>query len=480
VQLAQDIKLALAFFNDSFEPQSLPGPAYIQADQLFDGLTQRSVDGALQPALATSWTAVGPTTWEFKLRPNVKFHDGSTLAASDVKFSVERLLNPAEQVPAITQFGTIDRVEAPDPLTVRVITKGPDPLLPARMILAKVIPERAWNAAGGKGGFGRAPVGTGPFKFSAFEAGTTIVYEAFRESWRAQPAMGQARLIRIPEEATMVASLRTGEIDMANDFSIDSERAVRDTGTVDVVPTTRTATHTFDLNFLQHEELRDVRVRYAINHAVDKEAVNRAATGGYSVIADGQLVPRGVFGYNPNLRPFEYDVNRARTLMREAGREAGFTGTMTTLAGVNTLIAQAVSGYLQAINIRTEVQTVETAVYLQRFNEGRKGMFFLSPFNFGTLLDSDQVLNNFRGSAAPALRRLESPRFDAAFDASKVELDPARREQLLREAAAVLREEAPSLYLFQQGYLIGVNKKVQGFQPRLDNSIRFDTLTRER
>lgn len=484
VALASEIRMGMALLGDGIEPHTTASQASsIPIEQTFDGLTRLDVEGVMIPALATSWRPVDATTWEFALRPGVRFQNGDPMTAEDVKFTIERLLDPAAGLTVTNRMTTIAGADVINPNTVRIRTNAPDPLLPARMNLAKILPARHFQSVD-LDTFVRNPIGTGPWKVREISQGSYILWDAFADSWRGAPKMPAARILRIPEAATLAAASRTGEIDIAYELAADSEQEVLASGQVDIKVIERTSTIIVDLNWFPNTggiaPFADKRVRHALNYAVDKEALNRALEGNYAKIAQGQLVTPGTVGYNPNLQPYPYDVARARALLAEAGQTGGFSATMLVTPGINAQTGVAVGGFLQPLGITVSLDQSEFPVFLQKYNSGNRGPMFLWGPGFANFLDADQSLSFFESTVNPNIRRLDNPQFDAVMARSKTELDAARRNQLLQEAAAILREEVPFILLYQRGVLLGVNKKVSNFELRRDNGIHFDNLVRER
>ncbi len=479
--LASEISLGMVSINDSFEPHVDASLATrIPLRNTFDGLTSRDTQGALIPALAESWRSVDPTTWEFRLRQGVKFHDGTPMTAGDVVFTIERILNPEERIAIRDRLTTINGVSAPDPQTIRITTSAPDGLLPGRVAVANVVPAARFQQLGA-GPFAQAPIGTGRYRVQEFRPNQGVVFEAFADAWQGAPIMPRARIVRVPEAASLVAAIRTGEIDMAYDIPADAVAQVTAQPELRVEIFTRTAGTIIDLNLLEFpEQWGDRRVRQAVNYAVDKAAVNRAALNGAGTLSDAQFVPRGVTGYNPSVQAYPYDLARARVLMQEAGKTAGFSTVVLTIPGPNSVAAEAVSGFLAPLNIRMEINRQEFATYLQTYLGGRKGPMFLWAPDYSAVMDADAPLTFFMSTAAPNIRRMENAEITRLVAQSKSELDQDRRAQLLQQAGALLREEAPVIWLYFAGNPVAVNRKVENLERRVDNVIYLADLARIR
>src|SRR4029453_11191314 len=175
---------------------------------IFDNLTSRRPDGKLAPGLATEWKLQDQTTWVFKLRPGVKYHNGDPFTSADAKFSIERTYDPSAKTRVATVLLTIDRIEAPDPMTLVIHTKKPDPLLPARLgfYAGQIVPKKYLEAVG-PDAFNQKPVGTGPVRFASWTKDDKAVLEANADYWGGKPDFDRLIIRALPEMAPRVAAL---------------------------------------------------------------------------------------------------------------------------------------------------------------------------------------------------------------------------------------------------------------------------------
>ena len=189
---------------------------------VFDNLTSRHPDQKLHPSLATEWKATDATTWTFKLRPGVKWHNGDPFTAADAKFSIERTFDPAAKTMVATVFTTIDRIETPDPLTLVVHTKKSDPLLPDRLAFygGQIVPKKYLEDVG-PDTFNAKPVGTGPLKLSSWTKDDKAVFEGFADYWGGKIDVDRVVFRPIPETAPRVAALLKGEVDAMTQLPSD-------------------------------------------------------------------------------------------------------------------------------------------------------------------------------------------------------------------------------------------------------------------
>src|SRR2546429_5562406 len=182
---------------------------------VFDNLTSRHPDGKLHPGLATEWKLQGKTAWAFKLRQGVKYHNGDPFTSADAKYSIERTYDPAAKTMVATALSTIDRIEAPDPYSLVIHTKKPDPLLPARLAFygGQIVPKKYIEAVGNDA-FNAKPVGTGPVSFSSWVKDDRAVFDAYGGYWGGKIDVDPWIMRAIPETAPRIAALLKGETDV--------------------------------------------------------------------------------------------------------------------------------------------------------------------------------------------------------------------------------------------------------------------------
>ncbi|MBI4278846.1 MAG: hypothetical protein HY660_10355 [Armatimonadetes bacterium] len=457
-------------------------PATIPYYAMFDPLVTVKVTDptVLEPALATSWRNVNDTTWEFRLRSGVRFHNGDGFSARDVKFTIERALNPDNKLPIRTRVASVKTVETPDAMTVRIITLEPDPILPKRLSTLFIVPAD-YVAKAGAAGFEAKPVGTGAFQFKAFARGTAITLAAGPNSWRGAPKVAEVIIRNMPEPGVRVAALKTGEVDLIDGVPPD-QAADLQRGGFAVSSAVRGAVFMYELgSILGLTPFKDKKVRQAVNYAIDKEALVKEIMRGYGRPAQGQLVGSDAFGFAPNVPAYPYDPNKARQLLAEAMYPNGFDTVISTTQGANPNdkeITEAVVGYLQRVGVRAKIEILQFAVFAQKFYDdkgGRGAMFAWAPAYY-QVMDADFALNWFDSSRPE--KRYNNPEFDRLYRASRTEMNPQRRLQQLQQAAAVLREDPPAMFVLQPANVYAASRRVQGFTARPDVIITFDSIAK--
>ena len=436
---------------------------------VFDTLVRSNEKLQVEPGLADTWKAVGPTTWEFKLRKGVKFHDGTDFTADDVKFSIDRIPNVTGPNPATLYTRRIREVRVIDPLTVQLITDGPAPTLPNDLVRLFIVSAKA--AAGldresSNPAFnsGKAAIGTGPYKFVAWTPKVELVLDRNDAYWGgAQPWQ---RVVRkeITNDAARVAQLRARQVDMISRVSASDVAALQRDDKLDV-PTQQTI-FVFLLDFDLREKtpqvsakdgsplpanpFRDARVREAIDLAIDRRQLSDISMEGMGTPAT-QLVTEGTFGYNSDLKETRPDLERARQLLKEAGYPDGFQFTLSftvdRLPG-DREIGTSLVQMLARIGIDVKPNGVPVSIL---FSARPRGELSATMAGWGTITGESYYTLSAIAHSNDAQRRLgqfnwrayANPDVDKLIDAAGGELDDAkRRDQLSRASALFIADRA--------------------------------------
>ncbi|MEZ2408890.1 ABC transporter substrate-binding protein [Bosea sp. RCC_152_1] len=439
---------------------------------VFDTLVVSGNNLELQPGLAESWSAIDTTTWEFRLRRGVKFHDGSDFTAEDVKFSIERIPKVTGPNPATIYIRRVKEVVIVDPLTIRITTHGPAPTLPNDFVRLFVVSHDAARDFSTRetanDGFnsGRAAIGTGPYRFVSWTPKEQLVLQRFDGYWGGREPWQRVIRKELPNETTRVAQLKAGQVDIiARVPAADVPVLERDTRFA-VVRTDSAYLFYLDFDFrtstpsitardgspLKANPFLDLRVREAIDLAIDREAVAEIAMEGMGKPVT-QLVTSQIFGYNRSLTATRPDVRRARALLAEAGYPNGFRAPLNFTSdgfpgdrGTGTSISQM----LAAIGIDAPANAQPSAVWTPARSRGE---FSFYQGVWGTLTgEANYTLSTLLHSYDPEKRlgtfnnrNFSNAELDKAIEAADVEMDEAKRRTLLEQAAAIAARERPSL-----------------------------------
>ncbi len=455
---AANLSIGVSAEINALDPHLAPVQPNINvAWHVFDALTRVDERARLVPGLAESWRAVDATTWEFKLRRGVKFHDGSELTAEDVVFSLERPTSPALAAGGYASFvRPIVAKEIVDPYTLRLKTATPYGVLPHDEHSIFIVSKRAaLNATSEDFNTGKAMIGTGPYRLVRFARGDRVELARFDGYWDAKPAWDRVTLRVMPADPVRTAALLAGDVDLIEHVPTADIARLKANAAVRVAQTVSWRTIFLHLDqrsaaaittkagaALPANPLVDRRVRRALSMAINRDALVERVMQGLAVQA-ANLVSPPVFGHNPALKPEPYDPEGARKLLAEAGYPEGFA---LTLGAPNNRyvndeqIAQAVAQMFARIGVQARVETVPFSVYLPR---ARKGEFPVAMLGWGSFA-GDLALRSLvagvdpkRGYGAWNWSGYANPQVDRLVEQALASVVAADRETRAREAAAV-------------------------------------------
>ncbi len=466
---ADQLTIARTSSAATLDPGFLREPATL-VDNLFDTLVLRDKNMALVPGLASSWKSIDDTTWEFKLRPGVNFQDGEKFTADAVKFSLERVLDPAAHAPTVSYINTIDSVEVVDPLTVRIRTKASDPLLPTRMSRypAYIVPPQYVKKVGSEV-FAREPIGTGPYEVTEFVPDDHVTMRANAGYWRGKPTIDAVVWRAIPEPTARIAALLANEVQLIEGVPVDLVPTLAGNKDVRIEKVSHGGLIVYLGLKMDEKPLDDVRVRQALSYAIDRKAVVQDLLEGFGALTGTQVGPQD-FGYKAEAVP-AFDPARARGLLAEAGYPKGFHIRMqvprhyTKSAEVGQVIAQEFG----AIGVQVELETPEWSVYTQEVPAGKQAPIYMLAWGSTQTLDADAAIYPIFRSGQP-YATVKLPELDALLDASRRTVDPVARAAdfaTIQDLAATL---VPVLTLYQEDSLYAERKGVD-FTGRVDARI---------
>src|SRR5438105_5107703 len=296
---------------------------------MFDSLLHRSAKLEFEPSLALSWKALNDTTWEFKLRKGVKFHDGSILTAEDVKFSFDRVLEPGKEQKKSPQYGNvraIKEVKIVNADTIHLITDKPFPLLLERVVFFPIVPKKHIEKVGEEAFGSTAAVGTGPWKLVEWKRDQHIRLEAFDQHWRGKPALKYVVFRAIPEVAIAVAELKTGGVDIIRNVNADLMPDLKSHPQTRISTTPILRVHYAELD-MRSAPFDKKAVRQAANYAIDKQVIIQRMMAGLGRQVATVVQPTA-FGYDPDAKPYTFDPKKAKELLAQAGYPNGVDITL--------------------------------------------------------------------------------------------------------------------------------------------------------
>jgi peptide/nickel transport system substrate-binding protein len=460
---AQELVIGRGSEQQSMDPQfARTGNNQMTATHIFDRLTGLDNNMRVVPALAESWKNVDPNTWEITLREGVKFHDGRPLTLDDVVYSLKRpptLLNsPASFSSSVANIASI---EAIGPRSLRIKSIMTDPLFIQEIgrvyIVSKAVTENASNEDFNKG---TAAIGTGPYRFVEWVPADHMTLERNEDYWGPKPAYKRVTVKFISNPAARVAALQAGDVQLVDlvppAFVADlkSNPAIRLTETESLRLVYLALDSDRDQSPfltditgqpLKTNPLKDARVRQALSLLVQRDRLVERVLSGAGTPA-GQIVPAGIFGYDPSLTPAVHDLPAAKRLLAEAGYPEGFGITLHASNDrflQDGAVAQTVGQSLARGGIKMNaVKTLPYSVFVKEATN-RQYSFFLFSFGSSTGEASsglDSILHTFDkelGLGANNRTRYSNPKFDAILEKAVGEFDDAQREKQLQEAARI-------------------------------------------
>ena len=400
-----------------------------------------------EPLLAKSWKTVDATTYEFTLRDDVRFHDGSPFDADDVVYTLNWLADPKVKFRIKTRFLWIARASKTGPHTVRVTTKGPRAVALARFAVSiPIFPSDAHGAMKNKAAFGKKPIGTGPYKVVGYDPNTGVRMVRnpdYRHGAPSKPAgsIENVHVLPIPDVQNQVAQLITGGLDMIHNVPKDQADNLAQNPDLAVTVSNGILYRyiAFDaIGRTGSDDLKDARVRRALIHAIDRDSIRRNIFAGGEAVEKMDSICKPIqIGCVYDVKPPEYDPAKAKALLAEAGK-AGLALQITTLPEARK-VAEAIVGYLRAVGVKASIKSVTFGAYRKLQRTG-KIQALVHQFSSGGVPDTDALVTFYFGSKA---RNYYGDTSIAAWmKKAGASFDIAEREALYRKIFNRINEQA--------------------------------------
>ncbi len=483
-------ELVLAWGTNQLTTHGIDGQLYLatiaesQLRHIYEPMVKVEADGkTVSPVLATAWKRLDDNTMQFTLRQNVMFHNGEEWTADAVKFNIERILDPKTNADGRTTYSVIDRVDVMDKYTVNIHTAKPDPVLLLRMsgfAMNMIAPK--WAAAAGNQAIASGSagyIGTGPYKLKSWSPNQDLVVEAFDGYWGPKPVIKNVRMKTISEVATRVAAVRSGEVHVAKDMppeEVDNfNKSNRQTARA-------VASNRIPFYFMEIRKppLDNPKLRQAINYAANIDGIIQSVLLGNGTRVSTVLAPWHV-GFDPTLKPYPYDVDKAKSLMKEAGFPNGFDVNINYIQGrymKDKEVAEAISQELNKAGIRCKPNLYDSSLLTQKDLANQlDGMIFASWGNW--LFDADNTLyplfstdvrDTINAGKGQSSRPYSNPAFDKAITEARFTLDAQKRNDLYAQAQKIMYDDAAALFMYQLTDIYGVDNWVK-WEPRFDEMV---------
>ncbi len=440
-------------------------------ENVYDTLVFYSADGRFVPGLAESWT-VSPDNlvWTFKLRRNVKFHNGRPMTSEDVVYTINRIRDPRTRAPRAGDFADVDTVTAPDPYTVAFKLKKPYSPLIAKLshsVWAAIVPREVVER---DGDLHTNPMGTGPFRFIGYtpQQRLTLVrngdYWGFDETGRRLPYVDRIEFVFYPDAIARTTALRTGTVDFIEYVPSSEVRALRADPNVEVLGGPSANFRAIYINCAV-APFNNVKVRQALAWSVNrKEIIDTALFGVGGIEATGSVIPPGNF-YALSKNVYDKpDIDRAKRLLAEAGHPGGVDAEfyVTTTYDFLRTPAEVIQAQAARSGFRLRIVAADWSVYLPTVFAKRYVLTLLG--TSGQVDPDDYLFNNFRTGDARNYVNFSDPVFDRLVEEGQTVSGEAQRKRIYDQAQMRLQEMVPMVFLFHSTTYEAVRKWVQGFE----------------
>ncbi len=492
---SQELVIGLRAGPDSIDPHwSTLGSQAEALRHIYDTLVDVDANLQLKPGLAVSWEPIDDTTWEFKLREGVTFHDGTPFTAEDVAASIERI--PAVTGPMSMTLYTkyVDSTEIVDDYTIRVNTKGIAPALPNDFTRLFIVPDETGTDVGNEEfNAGEAAIGTGPFRFVSWQPKGDLVLERYEDYWGETPAWERVVRKEIPDDAARVAALRSGDVDLINYVPATDVLAMEgdpeiETFAADFVYILNVAPSvkdeepqpiTVNGEEVEGNPLQDLRVRKALDLAINRDVLVNVVLEGLGTPAN-QLMPEGFFGYSDALPAREYDLEQAKELLAEAGYpdgfEVDFTCTNNRVPG-DAVVCEALAQMWSRLGLTVNAQALNGTVFFPAAANEEYTMTMSAwgtltgeaAYTYGALVhskDPEDGFGNFNRTG------YANPEFDEVFDEGTQTLDAEERRKLYEQASEIAMEDRALIPTVILQTVWAADAGTLEFEPRTDQETR--------
>ncbi len=449
--------------------------AVVMTRHLFDMLIYRNPETFdYEPLLATAWERIDDLTWEFTLRDGVTFHDGSAFDAEDVAFTLNHYADPEAGARSQASVSWIDRVEVVDPMTVRIVSKAPFPAALEYVAGSLPIYPSDYVEAQGWQAFGQAPIGTGPYAYTPVDSNafTLTAHEGYFDGGgKGMPSIGTINVRIIPDTATRIAEMIGGGVDWIWNVPADQvpQLDALPNVTAELGSTMRIAMIAMDAAGRANPDtpLADVRVRQAINHAIDRDTIVSALVGGDGEVVNVPCYPLQ-FGCDTGAATtYDYDPEGARALLAEAGYGDGFSLRMASFR--DRARAEAVQQYLGEVGITVDLEMLQARASFSAWREGQIDMWYGDWGSFSIADASASTGNFFNGGTNDGAQDSDVIALMAAGTAT---VDEGERQQIYADAITTITEQAywVPMHTIVMGYAYS---DALEFTPTVDELPRF-------
>ncbi len=439
---------------------------------MFDSLTTRNLDMKVVPQLAESWKALNDTTWEFKLRRGVKFHNGDVFTAEDVKFTLDRVIKEeaidGKTSPRKGLFEPLSAVKIVDKYTVQIETEKPWAILPLMLTLQEIVPKKYMKTVGSKG-FQLNPIGTGPFKFVRAEGKKRIILERFADYYGGSPEIQPVQVAPlkelifkiVPEEIEQIAMLKKDEADIIYHVPPATVSILKTAPGIKILSCSATRSFFAEINLIK-PPFNDPRVRHALNYAVDMEAVVSQILQGHGTVLPTILLPNA-FAYNSSLKPYTYNPELAKKLLYDSGFPESSTITINCTRS-DREFANVIAAFLTKVGVKSAINIVDNKKP-KTFGKDAEWDIAVGSWGNSTLDPVGILVPKLKTGGRGNYSNYSNEEMDQLLSMAEDTIDRQLRENYYKKAQEIIYQDAPMIFGYAAEEFYGVRERVKNFIP---------------
>ncbi|PID20955.1 hypothetical protein CSV61_12065 [Sporosarcina sp. P3] len=444
---------------------------------IYDRLVDYDGKGNFTPKLATEWKSINENTWEFKLREDVKFHNGAPFNAESVKYTIDYMLDPANKSIYGSRWKSeLEELKVIDDYTVQFVTKDPMAGFLSRAVTDFQFIEPSYVEEVGVEEAANKPIGTGPYKLKEWKKSEYLVFESNEEYWDGAPEIKEATVRFIPEFSSRLSALLSNDVDLIKGVPVDSIDRVESDSNAKIISGLTGRPSQILLNTFKKGPLEDVRVRQALNYAIDTDMLLENVMNGKGQKLLGTMTPINL-NYT-EVPGYGYDPEKALDLIAEAGyKPEDIKLTFNTTNGVypmDSQVTQAIAGELEKLGMDISVEQVESGVFMERL--GSQKMDEMAFMTFAASTEAESYLS-FLFTPTATYRWHNDPALLEEIKTSFSEFDPEKRQQNFEDIQNRLYEEAVTIPLWTPDDIWGARNDIE-FEPRFDEVIEIVDIKR--
>lgn len=454
-----ELAVAIPTDPDNFHPhQSVAAATGEIAFNIFEGLVKAAPDGSIIPALATEWN-ISPDgrIYTFILREGVKFHNGREMTAEDVVYCLTRLADP-EISPKSRDYTDVESIVAEGDKVIITLTKSNAVFLALLTELgAAIYPKEAEDQLSNQ------PLGTGPYILEDWEPNNALTLKKFQDYWNPQlPKIDKVTLKIIPEPTTMVNNLLTGHVDLVPRLEPDYLHQVENNPGLQIIDSPMNLVQLMAINN-SVPPFDDIRVRQALNYAVNREEIIQGAGWGKGTAIGSNLTPAMGAWYKDLTDKYTYNPEKARELLAEAGYSQGFSATLHLPAPypLHRNAGEIIANQLEDVGIKLKIEVIEWGTWIEQVNTNRD--YQLTVVGFTGRIDPHTMLNRYQSQSGRNISYFNNPEYDRLLVQGLEETDHAARVEIYQQLQTILAEEASNVYLMDPSQIAVMGKDIKGW-----------------